>query len=75
MGPIANERTKLTANRLNAMASDMVVTGGVAPLVALALNVADTSVLPAIFASVTVWIGAAAVLHFFARRLLGKLIP
>ena len=74
MSLIENERQKLTANWLNAIASGMIITGGVAPLVAIALNVANAA-FSTVLVSTAIWLSVAFGLHLFARRLLGKLIP
>ncbi|WP_156418418.1 hypothetical protein [Aureimonas sp. D3] len=74
MSLIANERTKLTANWLNAMASGIIVTGAIAPAIAAVLGV--TSVAGWIIAlSSCVWLFSGLALHFVARRILGRLEP
>jgi hypothetical protein len=75
MSVVENERRKLTANWLNAIASGMIVTGAVAPLVAVAIGVAQPALLPTVLVSTSIWTSIAFGLHLIARRLLGRLLP
>lgn len=75
MGNIADERTKLTANVLNASASGVFLTGAIAPLVAALYGVPGPS--QAGFWSIvlltSMWISVATSLHLLARAVLGRL--
>ena len=75
MDLIANERTKLTANWLNAMASGFVLTGIVGPGVAVAFGLVPNVPLLTVFASSVIWLLSAISLHIYARVLLGRLRP
>ena len=70
-----DERTKLSANLLNASAAGAFVTGVVAPLVAAFYGIAGPS--QAAFSSIAIatliWITVAAVLHLLALAILGRL--
>jgi hypothetical protein len=59
MSIVENERRKLTANWLNAIASGMIVTGAVAPLVAVAIGLAPPASLPTVLVSTSIWTSAA----------------
>lgn len=77
MSLVENERAKLTANLLNAVASGIVITAVVAPVVAFYFGVtgsAQTSTLALILSEI-IWIGIATALHLVARRSLQRLIP
>jgi hypothetical protein len=73
MDLIANERTKLTANWLNAMASGLITTGIVAPGIAVAFGVVPGVGVLTVVASSVIWLLLAAALHAYARVLLGRL--
>jgi hypothetical protein len=72
---IHNERTKLSATALNGVAIASIVAGFITPLAAASFGVQNTVNLsvPAILAAALGWLGAGLVLHFTARRLLGRL--
>ena len=77
MSLVRNERVKLTANWLNALAAGIVVTGAIAPLVAALYGVpGPAQASPASITVLTlVWVAAGIALHLSARRLLGRLLP
>jgi hypothetical protein len=74
MSLVENERIKLTATALNNMATAVMVTGAVAPLIAAFYGVGTGMAhgLP-LLASAVLWIGAGAGIHLLARRFLGGL--
>lgn len=68
---LPEERRKLTATWLNSVASGAIVTGFVAPTIAIALNMgASPPGLPVMALSLA-WLVAGCVLHWLARRVLG----
>jgi hypothetical protein len=75
MSVVHNERTKLTATWLNALAAATVVTGVIAPLVAVVFGVSTSGkVSPITFVLATlVWLLLGVILHMLARRILGRL--
>lgn len=77
MSKLTDERTKLTANWLNTIASGVMVTGVVAPAVAAYFNVPGPA--QAGFSSLllgsAIWIFAGLGLHWIARVILRKLDP
>jgi len=73
---IHNERIKLTAACLNALAATTVATGVIAPLVAFVLGfpaVGTISWGAYIFAAIA-WLVLGTVLHLLARQILGRLL-
>jgi hypothetical protein len=72
---VHNERVKLTANLLNAAASGMVVTGVVAPLVAVLYGVPGLGEAGALVIGLGTgaWLAASVILHIAARAVLGSL--
>jgi hypothetical protein len=74
---ITDERTKLTGNWLNAIASGIVVTGVVAPAVAAFFNIPGPSQASLGWLTLVMggWFAAGAVLHLLARTLLRSLDP
>jgi uncharacterized membrane protein len=75
MTQIQNERTKLTANWLNALASGVIVTGVVAPSVALLFQLAN-GIVPHIWVILLasmIWLSMGYALHSVARLILGRL--
>jgi hypothetical protein len=72
---VHNERTKLTANLLNTAASGLLITGGVAPVIAMIYGVAGPAQTPgwivglSSFACVTISVA----IRVFARASLGRL--
>ena len=73
MALVANERWKLTATALNGLAVATMVTGFVAPLVAVSYGVSGAPG-NAYFAAVgLIWFSAAVALHIAARFVLGSL--
>ena len=76
MNLITNERTKLTANWMNALGSGVIITGVVAPSVALLFQIGNPFHVPAwvIVAASMVWLFVGIALHYLARRMLGRLI-
>lgn len=75
MSLIQNERTKLTANWLNAMASGVIVTGVVAPSIALLFQFGAAASLNIwlIGAASTIWLLGGIILHLTARFILRSL--
>jgi hypothetical protein len=75
MSLVQNERTKLTANWLNALAAGIVITGVVAPLVASIYGVAGPSQAGYVVIAVLslIWFAVGTALHFVARRMLARL--
>jgi hypothetical protein len=68
---VAEERRKLTATWLNAIASGAIVTGFIAPTIAVALNVSNLALgFPVVLVSLA-WLGVGCTLHLIARRVLG----
>ena len=77
MSLIHNERTKLTANALDRASTACLTVGALGPAVAslYGLGNAGVSALGGLIALGSLfWLIAAAVLHFMARRGLGRLI-
>jgi hypothetical protein len=71
---IENGRTKLTASLLNALAAGFIVTGGLAPVVALFVGAIRAPILPVVAAAgFCILTGAA--LHFAARAAPRRLVP
>jgi dipeptide/tripeptide permease len=75
MSLVHNERTKLTATWLNALAAATVVTGVIAPLVAIVFGIPTSGkVSSVVFILATfVWLVLGVILHMLARRILGRL--
>jgi hypothetical protein len=75
MSLIQNERTKLTANWLNAMASGVIVTGVVAPSIALMFQLGGSALLNLwlIGAASCTWLLGGVILHLTARYILRSL--
>jgi hypothetical protein len=77
LSKLSEERTKLTANWLNAIASGMIVTGGVAPVIAAFFNIPGPS--QASYGWLVSVVGGClfvgGVLHFLGRMLLRSLDP
>jgi hypothetical protein len=73
MSLIANERWKLTATALNGVAVATLVTGFVAPLVAVSYGVSSISGSAYLAGIATVWFLAAIGIHIVARAILGGL--
>ncbi|MFH1554100.1 MAG: hypothetical protein ABII76_04450 [Pseudomonadota bacterium] len=77
MSLIHNERTKLTANALDRASTACLTVGALGPAVA-SLYGLGSAVAPSHGVLITVgsifWLIAAAVLHFMARSVLGRLI-
>lgn len=76
MSVIHNERTKLTANWLNAMASGVIITGVVAPSIAVLFQIGTGMGLrPLLLAAASaVWLSCGVALHLLARKVLGRLL-
>lgn len=73
---IHNERTKLTANWLNAMASGVIITGVVAPLIAVLFRISSFDFSPALIVmSSAVWLSVGVALHLLGRRTLRRMTP
>ncbi len=76
MSLIHNERTKLTAAWLNALAGAASAAGVIAPLAAAFYGVASAPANGALLlAGVTIWLFAGIGLHFAARYVLRNLKP
>ena len=77
MSLVENERAKLTANWLNPMASGIIITGVIAPIIAALYGVPGPSqTAPATLARISViWVATGTALHVIARRLLRSLVP
>ena len=77
MSLVANEQAKLTANWPNAIASGIIITGVIAPIVAALYGVPGPSQTgPATLALVSIiWLATGTVLHVVARSILGRLVP
>ena len=75
MSAASNERIKLTANLLNAVAAFSITAGGVGPLIALSYGLnAPTGVRPlALGLILTIWIAFGIGLHLLARWVARKL--
>lgn len=72
---IFNERVKLFANWLNTLAGGVIITGAVAPLIAVTLgftSAADVPVWAPALSSV-IWLFSGVSLHLIARRSLRSL--
>jgi hypothetical protein len=77
MGVMENEQIKLTANLFNSVASGIVITGAVAPLVAGYFGMVgpgQASALALLIGEI-VWLAIAGALHLAGRRLLRSLTP
>jgi hypothetical protein len=77
MSKLTDERTKLTASWLNTLASGVMITGVVAPIVAAYFNVpgpAQVGLLSLIVSSMAWFLGGLG-LHWVARAILRKLDP
>lgn len=79
MSLIQNERTKLTANALDRASTACLTVGALGPAVASLYGLggaaaASPSHGPLIALGSVFWLAAAAVLHFMARSVLGRLI-
>lgn len=76
MSLVHNERTKLTANFLNALSSGVIIAGFVAPLIAVGVGFQPA---PAaawkLVASSLAWFSAGVALHLAARWVLKRLQP
>lgn len=72
---IRNERTKLTASWLSSIAAGVIVTGVVAPAVAVLYGVSGATQAGnfAIAFGSLVWLSAGTALHFLARATLRRL--
>jgi hypothetical protein len=72
---IDNERTKLTATWMNSLASGIIITGVVAPLIAVTLQVTVSAPIPIWLSafSIAIWLFAGTGLHLTARRVLRSL--
>jgi hypothetical protein len=73
---IHNERIKLTASCLNTLATTIVATGVIAPLVAIVLGFPAVGAISwgvYILAAVA-WLVLGTVLHLLARQILGRLL-
>lgn len=68
---VHNERTKLAANALDRLSTAFVVVG----VLGKTLSFAPGADMWLSFISTIGWIFGAAVLHFIARKLLGRLVP
>jgi hypothetical protein len=77
MSKVSDERTRLTANWLNAMAAGATVTGGVAPAVAAYFQVPGPAQagLASLFIGSGIWLFAGLGLHLLARAFLRNLDP
>lgn len=77
MSLVHNERTKLTATWLNALASGMVVTGVIAPAVAVFYGVLGPGESGAAIIGISglVWLFTGTALHFIALATLRRLRP
>lgn len=74
MSLIHNERVKLLANALDRASTACVAVGVIGPAAAFLYGMGAVPVSPlALGIGSTVWLGAAAFLHYFARRALGGL--
>lgn len=68
---VSEERRKLSAAWLNAIASGAIVTGFIAPTIAVTLNLANVALgWPLILMSLA-WLAIGCALHWLARRVLG----
>jgi ACR3 family arsenite efflux pump ArsB len=76
MTVIDNERTKLTANAFNTIATSCVTVGVVAPLAAVFYNFGPNAVpVRTVVLGVVIWLVIAIVAHYNARLHLGRLRP
>lgn len=73
MSLVANERWKLTGNALNGLAVATMVTGFVAPLVAVSYGVSSVSGSIYLIAIAAIWFLTAIGIHMGARFVLGRL--
>lgn len=75
MSLIHNERTKLLANSLDRASTGCVVAGLITPAASLAkIDIQPTGLTASTMAGTIIWLFAAVVLHWIARRILGGLI-
>lgn len=73
---IHNERTKLSATALNALATAMITVGALAPLAAMVYGVSTPPrPLWQLLASAAIWVSIGGALHYAARDLLRRLKP
>jgi hypothetical protein len=72
---VHNERLKLTAAYLNTVAGAIMVTGVVAPIVALSYDLPGPKSAKEVALVSMVWFLASGARHYLARRLLGGLRP
>ena len=76
MSLIHNERTKLTATALNTVATSCMTVGVLAPMAAAWYNFGAFPVrLPWMASGVLIWLAIALLVHYDARRTLGRLRP
>jgi multisubunit Na+/H+ antiporter MnhG subunit len=71
-----DEKTKLSANALNAAAGSSFTVGVVGPLVAVFINLGEAATKvssTALIINAAIWLSAAAVLHWVARKVLDRL--
>jgi hypothetical protein len=76
MSLIENERTKLTANALDRASTACLTVGVFGPVVATLYNFGGANALitsPLLIGGSLLWIVAAILLHWMARRVLGRL--
>nr|CAD6618221.1 hypothetical protein RTCK_03554 [Rhizobium sp. TCK] len=73
---IHNERTKLTANWLNAMASGVIITGVVAPSIAVLFQLSmGIGVSPLLLVAASgVWLSSGIALDLLGRKVRGRLM-
>ncbi len=75
MNLIHNERVKLLANLLNAMAGSSFAIGVAAPIAASFFYGSASITVHSVAIGAIIWIGAAGVLHGLALATLGRLRP
>jgi hypothetical protein len=75
MTKIIDEQTKLLANLLNTISGAVIVTGVVAPLVAVSFGIATAPVMPVpvLLVVSASWLVAGVLIHYIARLVLRKL--
>lgn len=73
MSLIHNERTKLTANALDRASTACLTVGVLGPAAAALYGMGGSALHGWIIIGAVLWLSAAAVLHFMARRTLGSL--